>query len=85
MSLRIFRDILIKHLRSLEVLKQDTKQNVFVSIVRSKLPEDVLLHLEIQKGSHESWTIGNLCEKLKEYVNAQEKSEKKENFMSKIE
>jgi hypothetical protein len=77
-SLRIFLDKLIKHLRSLEVLKQDTKQNVFVSMVRSKLPEDVLLQLEIQKGSHESWTIGNLCEKLKECVNAHEKSEKKE-------
>jgi phage-related protein len=53
-SLRIFLDKLIKHLRSLEVLKQDTKQNVFVPMVRSKLPEDVLLQLEIQKGSHES-------------------------------
>jgi hypothetical protein len=76
-SLRIFLDKLIKHLRSLDVLKQDTKQNVFVSMVRSKLPEDILLQLEIQKGSHESWTIGNLCEKLKEYVIAREKSEKK--------
>jgi len=78
MSLRIFLDKLIKHLRSLEVFKQDTKQNVFVSMVRLKLPEDILLQLEIQKGSHESWTIGNLCEKLKEYVIAREKSEKKE-------
>jgi hypothetical protein len=76
-SLRIFLDKLIKHLRSLEVLKQDTKQNVFVSMVRSKLPEDILLQLEIQKGSHESWTIGNLCEKLKEYVIARGKVREK--------
>jgi hypothetical protein len=46
-------------------------------MVRSKLPEDILLQLEIQKGSHESWTIGNLCEKLKEYVIARGKVREK--------
>ena len=53
-SLREFLDKVKLHRRSLEVLKQDINQDVFISIVKSKLPEEVLLQLEIQKGSKES-------------------------------
>ncbi|CAG2219808.1 unnamed protein product [Mytilus edulis] len=67
-----------RHIRSLEVLKQDVNQDVFVSIIRSKLPEDVLLQLEIQKGAKAKWKISSLCEKLQDYVVAREKSDKTE-------
>jgi len=75
-SLRLFHDNINKHLRSLEVLHQDVNQDVFVSIVTSKLPQDVLLQLEIQKGSTAKWTIKGLCERLLGYVNARERSER---------
>ena len=51
-------------------------QDVFVSIVTSKLPQDVLLQLEIQKGSTAKWPIKGLCERLLGYVNARERSER---------
>ncbi|VDI29698.1 Hypothetical predicted protein [Mytilus galloprovincialis] len=75
-SLRDFIDKFNRHIRSLEVLKQDVNQDVFVSIIRSKLPEDVLLQLEIQKGAKAKWKISSLCEKLQDYVVAREKSDK---------
>ena len=40
-----------KHLRSLEALKQDISQEVFISIIISKIPKDVLVQLQIQKGA----------------------------------
>ncbi|CAG2200461.1 unnamed protein product [Mytilus edulis] len=77
-SLRKFMDTLNRHLRSLEVLKQNVSQDIFVSMVKSKLPEEVLLQLEIQKESQEKWTVMSLCDKLRDYVVAREKSDKKE-------
>lgn len=41
-SLRDFLDKVDRHLHSLEELQQNVNQEVFVSIIRSKLPEDVL-------------------------------------------
>ncbi|CAC5375276.1 unnamed protein product [Mytilus coruscus] len=64
--------------RCLEVLKQNVSQDIFVSMVKSKLPEEVPLQLEIQKGSQEKWTVMSLCDKLRDYVVAREKSDKKE-------
>jgi len=78
-NLRNFMDRTERHLRSLEVLGQDINQGVFISMIRSKLPEDVLMQLELQKGATDSWTIDRLRELLKNYVVAREKSETKEN------
>ena len=36
---------MVRHLRSLEVLRQNINQDVFVSMIRAKLLEDVLLQL----------------------------------------
>ena len=69
-SLRPFVNEIEKHLRSLEALDQSVDQQVFVSIVRSKFPEDVLKHLELKKGSQEDWCIVKLREHLFEYINA---------------
>ena len=74
-SLRNFLDKVKLHLRSLEVLHQDINQDVFISIVKCKLPEEVLLQLEIRKGSKKKWTISNLCEKLTNFVIARERGQ----------
>ena len=44
-----------RHFRSLEMMQKDTNQDVFVSMMISKIPKDVLLHLHIQKGPKENW------------------------------
>ena len=75
-SLRYLSDEVERHLRELEVLHQVINQDVFVSIIRSKLPDDVLLQLEIQKGPSEKWTVSTLCEKLRNYVVARERATK---------
>ena len=50
-SLRNLQDQLEKHLRSLEVLKRNVNQDVFVAMIRAKLPDDILLQLEMLKGA----------------------------------
>ena len=78
-NLRNLLDQLEIHLRSLEVLKQNVNQDVFVSMIRAKLPEDVLLQLEMLKGAKRKWTVYSLRDKLLEYITAREYSEKKGN------
>ena len=78
-SLRNLLDQLEKHLPSLEVLKQNVNQDVFVAMIRAILPEDVLLQLEMLKGAKKKWTVYALCYKLLEYSTAREHSEKKSN------
>ncbi|XP_045176576.2 uncharacterized protein LOC123537084 [Mercenaria mercenaria] len=75
-SLRYFLDKMEKHLRSLQVLHQDIEQYVFVSMIKRKLPADVLLQLEIQKGAENKWTVTKLRNLLKEFITAKEASEK---------
>lgn len=75
-SLRSFLDVTEKHLRSLEVLEENINQHVFVSMIRSKLPEYVLRQLEFSKESSTDWTIDTLRDHLSKYVSACEKSEK---------
>ena len=74
-GLRSFNDQFERHFRSLEALKQDTNQDVFVSIMSSKIPKNVLLQLQIQRGSKVIWTVSRLRELLSEYILAREKTE----------
>ncbi|XP_052762257.1 uncharacterized protein LOC128204895 [Mya arenaria] len=74
-SLREFLDNIERHLRCLEMLNQNINQDVFVSIVKSKLPEDVLLQIELQNGV-QKWTIGSLKERIETYVTARERATK---------
>ncbi|XP_070571139.1 uncharacterized protein [Ptychodera flava] len=46
-SLRTLYDGIEKHLRSLEAIGQDVNQDIFVSIITSKLPKEVLFQLEL--------------------------------------
>ena len=74
-GLRSLNDQFERHFRSLEALKQDTNQEVFISIMTSKIPKDVLLHLQIQRGSKVRWTVSRLRELLSEYILAREETE----------
>ena len=67
-------DQIEKHLRSLEALNQDVNQEVFISIITAKLPKDIFVQLEIQKGAKNKWTIGLLRELFNDCVSAREKA-----------
>ena len=49
-SLRAMYDALEQHLRSLHSLGEDISQRRIVSLIQSKLPKVVKVHLELQKG-----------------------------------
>ena len=49
-------------------------------MIRSKLPEDVLLQLEILNGANNKWAVEHLRARLHEHVTAREHAEKKDNL-----
>ena len=61
-------DSMKKHLRCLQVMKQNINQDVFVSMIRAKLPEEALLQLEILHGTKTKWTADALRERRHEYI-----------------
>ena len=64
-----------KHLRSLQALEQDSDQDLFISMITSKLPKDVVIQLEIQKGARTPWTVRELRERFNDYIVARERAE----------
>ena len=74
-GLRALYDNFERHFRSLEAMQQDTNQDVFVSMMTSKIPKDVLLQLQIQKGAKVNWTVSRLRELLNDYVSAMEEKD----------
>ena len=74
-GLRSLYDQIEKHLRRLQALEQDISQDVFISMITSKLPKEVSIQLEIQKGATNKWTVKELRELLKHYVAARERAE----------
>ena len=72
-GLRSLYDQIEKHLRSLQALEQDINQDVFISMITPKLPKEVLIQLEIQKGTCNKWTVKVLRELFKNYVAARER------------
>ncbi|XP_056016815.1 uncharacterized protein LOC130053514 [Ostrea edulis] len=75
LSLRRLYDDLEKHMRSLEAWRQDVNQDVFVSMITSKIPKETLLQLEIQKGSRDKWTVKKIRDLFKAYITAKESTE----------
>ena len=57
-----------KHLRSLQALEQDTNQDLFISMITCKLPKDVVIELEIQKGAMTQWTARELKERFNDCI-----------------
>ena len=74
-GLRIIYDKIESNMRSLEALKQDINHDIFVSIISSKIPKDVFIQMELQKGSRNKWSVNKLQELLHNYVCATERAE----------
>ena len=53
---------------------QDIIQDVFISMITSELPKEVLIQLEIQTGTCDEWTVKELRELFKNYVAARERA-----------
>ena len=73
-GLRIIYDKIESHMRSLEALKQDINHDIFVSIISSKIPKDVFIQMELQKGSRNKWSVNKLRELIYKYVCATERA-----------
>ena len=71
-SLRRLYDKLECHFRCLESLHQDVNNGFIMYIMKSKIPEDVFLQLDIQKGNQNKWSVKRLRESLNNYINAME-------------
>ena len=74
-GLRNLYDLIEKHLRSLEALEENIDQNIFISMITSKIPKEVLIQLELQKGARNKWTVRELRELFSNYVVARERAE----------
>ena len=74
--LRSFLNNVNTHLRSLTVLEQDVNQSIFIPMITSKLPREVVVQLEIQKKKEEMWTISLLLERLDNLITARESVER---------
>ena len=74
-GLRFMHDQMEKHFRSLEALHQDMTHDIFIPIIISKIPKDVLLQVEIQKGRKNKWSVSMLREQLNKNVCATERAE----------
>ena len=72
---RSLYDQIEKHPISLEVLEQNINQYIFVSMITSKIPKDVLIQLEIQKGARNKWIVKELRKLFNNYVAARERAE----------
>ena len=71
-SLRLLYDKLECHFRCLEALQQDVNNGIIMYIMKSKIPEDVFLQLDIQKGTHKKWSVKRLRKSLNNYIHAME-------------
>ena len=81
-SLRYLLDNVNKHLRSLQVLGQDIDSELFVSVLWSKIPQDVLLQLQLSFGVNNKWSVSKLVDMLNENVIARERTEIKSSLES---
>ena len=74
-KIRATYDILNKHLRSLEALEQDANQEIFVSLILSKLPSDIHERLEVGKDCDDPWTVKSLMSSLDRCIHAKEQAQ----------
>ena len=74
-GLRFVYDKIESNLRSLEALQQDINHDIFISIISSKIPKDIYLQMELQKGAKNKWSVKKLRELLNNYICATERAE----------
>ena len=71
-NLRATYDEIVKHLRSLKAFGQDVNQAIFVSLIMSKLPGNVQLQIELQKGDRTHWGVDDLLAEFHKWLSAKE-------------
>ena len=71
-SLRLLYNKLEWHFRCLEALQQDINHGIIMYIMKSKIPQDVFLQLDIQTGTQNKWSVKRLRESLNNYIHAME-------------
>ena len=70
--LRTYFDVTEKHLRGLQSLGENIEQKQLLSMMKSKLPRNIISKLEEQKGENDNWTVETFRKRLKRYITAQE-------------
>ena len=75
-SLRKLYDTLEARLRSLDALGQDTDQQLFVTLITSKLPKHTMTQLELLRLDGQDWSATTLRQKLGTYIAAQESADR---------
>ena len=71
-SYRLLYDKLENHFRCLEALQQDVNNGIIMYIMKSKIPVDIFLQLDIQKGAQSKWSVKGLKESLNNHIHAME-------------
>eukprot|EP00117_Sycon_ciliatum_P034134 scpid9570/ scgid26125/ len=74
-SLRKLYDGIESHMRSLTAIAQDVNQDIFVSLIKRKLPESTMLQLELSNTKTGEWTVAELRKALGQYIRARERAE----------
>ena len=72
LSLRTYFDVTEKHLRALQSLGEKIEQKQLLSMIKSKLPRNIISKLEEQKDENDEWTVETLRKRLKRYIIEQE-------------
>lgn len=54
-------------------LKQDINRDILITIITSKIPYDVLMQLELHKGSKVKWSVNGLRALFNQYICARER------------
>ena len=84
-SLRSFYDTTEKHLRALKALGEDINQKQILSMIKSKLPRNVITRMEEFKDDKEEWSVESFRKRLQKIINAQEAGDIQYRFMAKPE
>ncbi|CAF1104794.1 unnamed protein product [Didymodactylos carnosus] len=74
-KLRRVVDAIECHLHALKALDEDINHRHFGSLIMSKLPKEVVFHLEENRGN-ENWDVEKVRERLRYFVSARETAER---------
>ena len=66
------------HLRTLQALGEDITHSYLITLIKSKIPRDVMEQIELAKGT-DVWTVKLLRDKLKIHLAAKEEAERQTN------
>ena len=72
LSLRTYFDETKKHFHASQSLGENVEQQKLLSMMKSKLPQNIKSKLEEQKDQTDEWTVETFRKKLKRYITTQE-------------